>query len=332
MSGATAPHHHVPAADAPMRTRLLSARLLALLLRLRVSGEIAYRDRTGFTDLQRRLLTLVGNFDGLTSVELVALTGMQKAQVSRTLATVVRAGLVERASLRARVQLSPAGRKAFRQIMDLARTRNADLTEGVPPDELAWFTTATLALTERAKLLLAQERDREDAGAAEPELPPMPERLRPMDADRPLSLMIAPPLITLVAFLQRSATIVYRRATGLSNFEWQLMTQIGEYAPVGLARVIELLGRDKSQVGRSVQRLEAQGLVVRVGVPGRSVSLDVTPAGRALYAEMCDVAIARDDYLLADMSEAERLRYRAVVERLTANADRLPGAGRTGRA
>ena len=312
----------LPADDAPMRVRLLTARLLGLLLKLRVSGTLAYRHRTGFVEQQRRVLTLVGNYEGLTSVELVGLTGAEKAQVSRTIAVLAEKGLVERESLRAPIQLSPEGQAAFERIMEVAKARNAEITDGIAPDRLARFGQLTAALTERAKLLLAQERDT-GQGTVGTDPPPMPERLRRPRDTRPLARMVAPPLITLVAFLQRSATLAFRRETGLSNFEWQVMSQVGEYAPVPLLRLIELVGRDKSQVGRTVKRLEAMAFVMRAAAGGRAVTLDLTAAGRAVYLRMCRIAVARDDFLLAELGPEERREYLAVVDRLTANADAL---------
>ncbi len=46
--------------------------------------------------------------------------------------------------------------------------------------------------------------------------------------------------------------LAYQREQGLSNFQWMILSQIGEYQPLPLARLIDIMGRDKSQVGRTV--------------------------------------------------------------------------------
>ncbi|MDB5718437.1 MAG: putative MarR family transcriptional regulator [Sphingomonas bacterium] len=318
-----------------IKRSVVHARLPPLLISARLSSELAYRRQLGLIELHRRLLSLIGNYDGLTSVELVALSGQEKAQISRAVKALTEAGLIERASLRARIQLSDAGRKAFEAIMALARVRTTALTDGIAADELAQFATMTARLIERAAMLLAEERQRSDAlaAAAAPgeegrpplaEPPPLPDLARVPDASRPLSQMPIPQLITLSAYLQRSATIAYRRETNLSIFGWRVLSEIGENEPVTLARLISLIGRDKSQVGRAVHRLEADGAVVRQNVRGRrDILLSTTEMGARIFEEIRTEALRRDAYVFAGFSAAERGSYLATVDKLTANSEAL---------
>jgi len=311
----------------PMRERLVNARVLTLLGLLRASAELRYRRDVPLNDLGRRLLSMIGGERGLTSVELVALTGQEKAQVSRAIGALTADGLVERVGLRAPVRLTPAGEALYARVMAIGTERDAALTRGIAAAELKRFHVLLQQLIERAALLLAQERDAatDDADAAEPF---QPDRLR-MAADRPFDRMVAPPLNTLSVYLSRSATLAYRRDAGLASFAWKALSQVGEHQPLTLARLIALLGRDKSQVGRAVKALETDGLVARARpADRREVVLSCTAEGNARYADMCRSALGRDDFLLAELGAAERDAFVQVLDRLTANAQALLAAER----
>jgi DNA-binding MarR family transcriptional regulator len=318
----------------PMRRRLMHARLLTLLILMRQSADLSYRRQLGLVELHRRLLALVGNYDGLTSVEIVALSGQDKAQISRAVKALSESGLVERTSLRAPVRLTEVGRAAFDAVIAIADERNIALTRGVAPRRLAAFRAMTARLTSRAALLLEDERllsgnAAGDADAGEepvsyPDPPAFPKPTTPRGGERPLARILTPSLIALVAYLQRSATIAYRRETGLSNFSWQVLSLIGEKPLVTLAELIAVTTRDKSQVGRTVRRLEEAGCVIRsTRRSRREVVLSATPAGMAMYADMCVDALRRDAFLLAEEAPADRAAFGATLDLLTANAQGL---------
>ena len=217
-----------------------------------------------------------------------------------------------------------------RRIVSLAGDRNAALTRDIGGPALERFTAMTARLIDRAALLLARERESEvsaapDRAVEDPAMAsPMPERLRTEAGDGAPARVLVPPLITLSAYLSRSATIAYRRETGLSNFTWRVMAQIGEHQPVALAALIGLMHRDKSQVGRAVKWLEGEGLVGRAALARqRDVMLACTAEGDALYAEMCGSARRRDDFLFAGRDPEERDAYIAGLDTFTANSARL---------
>lgn len=319
----------------PMRGRLINARLLHLLAQIRKSGEITYRDRTGLVGLHQRMIALIGNYGPLASGELAALTGQEKAQISRAVRGLSASGLIHRASLRARITLSDAGEAVFEQFVAVARPRDEALRRGIDLGEIDGFVLQTCALIDRAVPLLAHERQLlegagggTEVGEAVLEPPPMPARLGRAGRERPLDRMIVPLLITLTSYLKRSATLAYRRETGLSFFQWEVLSQVGEYDPITLAALIDIVGRHKSQVGRTVKRLEAEGILQRSSAQGRrDVVLNCTPRGAALYAIMCESARQRDDILCANITAQERAAYIATIAKLTENARAIAGGG-----
>ena len=317
-----------------MRARLINARLLRLLTVLRVSAELRYSREVPLTSLHRRIVLSIGNYGGLTSVELVALTGHEKAQISRAVSALSERRLVDRPSLRARIVLTPSGQDLSDRIMAISVERHDQITHGIGKAALARFGATIRRLTDRASLLLAHERELSGEAADEggtardtSEPSPMPERLRHIARKSLLGRLAAPLLVTLSSYLGRSATIAYRRESGLSNFIWQIMSQIGEHQPITLAHLIALVYRDKSQVGRAVKWLEAEGLVERRPVRRRrDVLLSCSARGNALYRQMCDSALRRDDFLFAELPAAERQAFVAVLDVLTERADALLAA------
>jgi len=315
-----------------MRRRLVSARVIALLVLLRMSADMRFAGER-LPELNRRLIWLIGVYGGLTSVELVALTGQEKAQISRAVQALSIEGLIDRPSLRAPILLSPAGQAVHDALMPIELGRNKQIVRGIPPRDLARFLATSRCLIDRAALLFSQERaigwrpEQEGRDADPIDLPPLPEPLP--HPDRP-DMMVAPTLAALSAYLGRSATISFRRETGLSKFTWQMLSQIGEHQPITLAQLIALSYRDKSQVGRAVKWLEAEGLATRRKQNGqRDIALACTAAGNTTYATMCEIARRRDDFLCADFGSTERHLYVATLDALTANAKALLARERT---
>ncbi|HEV8535634.1 MAG TPA: MarR family transcriptional regulator [Candidatus Limnocylindria bacterium] len=92
----------------------------------------------------------------------------------------------------------------------------------------------------------------------------------------------------------------------------------GERTPKQLTR---LLLTDNASVTRLVDRLEAKGLVTRRTSPidRRSVSVRITPAGRAAVPRIARLAQARKRRMLAGLSPSDRERMRALLTRILAN-------------
>jgi DNA-binding MarR family transcriptional regulator len=254
----------------PMHVRLVGARLFGLLRLIRESGLPVYEREIGYKEIHRQLIIMIGASGGLSSHEIVALTGHEKAQVSRAIKPLEQGGLIERERLRAKLTLLPPGRKIFDRIMAIVRTRDTMLTAGIAAPDLKRFAAITEQLTVQAAQIYAEERRLSvDAGiisacsASSGALPPWPTGPDGRAAKPPPSSLITPKLISLVAYLKRSAMLAYQRTHGLSHFQWQVLSLIGECPPVPLARLIIVMGRDKSQVGRTVGYLEQAGLIER---------------------------------------------------------------------
>ena len=110
----------------------------------------------------------------------------------------------------------------------------------------------------------------------------------------------------------------------MSEFQWQIVSQVGEYGIVTLIELVSNMNRDKSQVGRAVKRLVEQGHVLAYKIGrGRHVRLVITPSGRRIYERAARLALARNTRLLRDLSPQEQQTLFAMLDRIAENAEDL---------
>ncbi len=312
-----------------MHLRLVSARLITLLRLLRESGAHDYGRITELNGLNRQLITMIGGAGGLPSNALVAFTGHEKAQISRAVKALEALGYIERASLRAKLTLRPSGQRLFDTMVSISRRRDRALSAGLTREERSFFCAMTQALTVRAAQIYARERQLSAEAAAAGQGPPPPPipSFEDVEDKAGIGTLIGPQLTSLASYLRRSAMLAYQREQGLSNFQWMILSQIGEYEPLPLARLIEIMGRDKSQVGRTVAHFEKSGLIERKRVERkRDIMVTTTPRGSEVYEEMCRIAVRRDEALTEGHTATQRADYISMLERLQANAGTMIGA------
>jgi len=310
--------------EEPLHPLLLGVRLARLLRMIRESRVPGYEREAGYKEIQRQLIIMIGMFGGLSSHEIVTLTGHEKAQVSRAIKPLEEARLIARPRLRARLTLCTKGRTMYNRLLAMGRERDAMLTAGIEPDRLRRFAAMTDRLTVAAAHMYAEERRRSaEAGIINPsasslDLPSWPEgrRVKP-----PPGHLITPKLISLAAYLNRSAMLVYQRCEGLSHFQWQVLSRICADRPMPLARLILLVGRDKSQVGRTVGYLETAALIERTRpTRRRDIVLEPTARGMDVFRNMYEVGLDREERLLGGFTPEEREAYLALIAILTDNA------------
>lgn|GEM_PF-744773 len=323
-----------PGSPEPRRAKVLQARLSTLVSVAFESASLAYRRRLHMPEPVRRILFLIGVHGGVTSRDLVIFSGREKAQISRSVNALHSAGLIERGTLRSPIVLSEAGRRIFSEIMSISTERNELLCEGIPPAEIERFVDLTKGLIDKASSLYEAEGDIPRAVAMPSSAIFHPPRLvdeggAPTADGLLFSRMILPWLQSLVTYIQRSGAQVFKREIDLSAFELRLLSQIGEHQPTTLSFLIGLVGRDKSQVARTVQQLNRAGLVERLDEGRVNVALSLTGKGQELYARMCRIAIERDEFLLSDLSGDDKAFYVDVVDRLSDNARKLLVAEQT---
>jgi len=141
--------------------------------------------------------------------------------------------------------------------------------------------------------------------------------------DRPRGLFTFR-IIGLLDSLRRSGRLANRRAFGLLDIEWRIMTQVGEHAPLSLNDLAELLSLDRGQVSRAVKAMVGRGLLNSRRRPGGpAIVITLSEEGGALYEQMGKLAAERNAFLLNDIPPEEIERVSAVLDIVMRNAQLL---------
>ena len=94
---------------------------------------------------------------------------------------------------------------------------------------------------------------------------------------------------------------VYKDRYGLLRTEWRVLFHLGHYGDMSARDIGQRAGIHKTKISRAVARLEARRFLTRQKSDSdrRLETLALTPAGRAIYADLSAVA-AEYDKMLAD--------------------------------
>jgi DNA-binding MarR family transcriptional regulator len=133
-----------------------------------------------------------------------------------------------------------------------------------------------------------------------------------------------PALLTFLANkLTRSGSALYRREFGVGITEWRIMSMLAVEPWIPAQRICQVIGFDKGPVSRGLAALDRMGLLAfrAEGADPRRRRIALSPAGRALHDRIIQVALAREQRLLACLTPAQRA---ALVEALNLLHDNLP--------
>jgi DNA-binding MarR family transcriptional regulator len=137
-------------------------------------------------------------------------------------------------------------------------------------------------------------------------------------------------LLSLATLLRRSANLLYRKELGLSEVEWRILAIVGDYAPLTLGALVEILGLDKGQLSRGVTTLVKRRILTRTADPqdSREVHIALTPHGAETFEALVALALERNRELVAGLSGTEIARLRAALDQLLANAKAMVAQSR----
>ena len=321
------------AEEAPPRRQMLVTRLWALLRSARESGELAYGRTTRLNEVERQILMLLDRGAGRTSAELSSLIGKDKGQISRAVAALIDQALVVRDGPRRPLRLAPEGRRMAGAMMALGIRRDAELVQGMDAQAHARLLEVVAAVTRRAAALFEQEKAlaQAEGGRVTGWFQAGQVDLGPARDDT----LIVPRLVTLLAYIQRSAALAIKRLLGLTSFDGLVLSQVADCGPVSQRRLISALDRDQSQAGRALKRLVDLGFVAREDAPGgRRAMLTLTAAGGAAHEVLLAEGWRRDAVLIGDLDPETRGGFVAALDAVARNAhaqmERERAAGRQG--
>ena len=133
-----------------------------------------------------------------------------------------------------------------------------------------------------------------------------------------------PRLFKILSMIRWFAGPQARRELGLSDFEWRVMAQVGDRAPMSLNELAAVSAHDKGQLSRGVKRLVEAGLLVRERRRGeRGVFISPTKAGEEVYERLVRLAFTQNDALIAVLSSEQLKIFSTVLDKLESNARAL---------
>ncbi len=145
---------------------------------------------------------------------------------------------------------------------------------------------------------------------------------RPARARTPLPESFTHRLHTLQKLTDKVTQDAYLAATGLPLGEGRCLTAVGAFAPLSVKDLAQRANVDKAQASRAAQALVDKGLVEKTAstTDARGVVLRFTPEGRRLWRRLMAVIEARNQQIVACLSDAERAQFDMILTRLVAHA------------
>jgi DNA-binding MarR family transcriptional regulator len=142
---------------------LVSNRLLSLATLLRRSANLLYRKELGLSEVEWRILAMVGDRAPLTLGALVEILGLDKGQLSRGVTALVKRRILVRSvdpqgGREVHISLTPDGQAAFEALIALALERNREFVAGSTRGEIAALLATLDRLLTNAAGMLARSR------------------------------------------------------------------------------------------------------------------------------------------------------------------------------
>jgi DNA-binding MarR family transcriptional regulator len=108
----------------------------------------------------------------------------------------------------------------------------------------------------------------------------------------------------------------------VSAAQWIVVLLVGEKAASSATGLCELLTYDPGAMTRLIDRLESKGILQRVRVPDdrRTIQLELTDSGKALYPKILSAMVDVSNRLLRGFSRSEVTDLEGYLRRMLANA------------
>ncbi|WP_221794221.1 MarR family winged helix-turn-helix transcriptional regulator [Oceanobacter mangrovi] len=145
---------------------------------------------------------------------------------------------------------------------------------------------------------------------------------QPSRPDHTLQLdSYVPALVNFLANkLSSGASRLYRRKFGVGIVEWRLLAMLKAENNIPPNRMCQVIGLDKAAVSRSLKQMHKEQLVTLQTDPtdARQMLVSLTASGQLMHDQIFELAIQREQLLLAEFSEQERTQLVDFLNRLNA--------------
>lgn len=118
---------------------------------------------------------------------------------------------------------------------------------------------------------------------------------------------------------------IYLDRFGIGIGEWRVLASIHSLGQASSLEVVNLIAMDASAVSRSLARLERDGHVSPVPgkFVGRTKPYTLTSSGHRLYADVHQIALARERTLLGALDPDEQRQLVALMGKVMSRIDDL---------
>jgi len=124
-------------------------------------------------------------------------------------------------------------------------------------------------------------------------------------------------------FMRRISANLHEKALVIDTdrvgpFGGMIILTLSDIEPTPMHKLVEQMGRDKSQMTRAIRSLEDKGIIKRHGCPddGRISVLQLTSKGRLFVTEIKKVLSQVIDEILAPVSANERRNLIEVLRKI----------------
>lgn len=123
--------------------------------------------------------------------------------------------------------------------------------------------------------------------------------------------------------MQRTLERRTKRELGITSAQWVVLMRIGSGYAATASDLSRALGTDSGSMTRMLDRLEAQGLILRQRSDGdrRVARLYLTESGRELFPRLRPVGIDALNHAFQGFSAAEVEHLAGYLQRIVANVD-----------
>ena len=306
------------------RPKVFQSELWQVLHKVRESAELSYAREIDLVELDRRIVFMLRINGPMVPAGLSAAIGVDKAQVSRSVKRLLELKMVQRNQIRSPVSLSRKGEQIADRLLRLAELRNRELTFDINDKELSKYFGILDILLDRSISLYEREREAAKGTGIDDADSGIGPVIEPRKAGEPILVdrsRIVSPMLTLSAYFSRSGALIFKRTTGLSNFEAWVLSEISHDPPTDWSRLVAALERDHSQAGRTVNSLIERGLVERTGKPGRRHGrFSPTAEGKRLFDIIVATSEKRSRYLMEPLSDEELQEFLSTFNKIRRNA------------
>lgn len=116
---------------------------------------------------------------------------------------------------------------------------------------------------------------------------------------------------------------VYTERFGIDVIEWRILVTLAAHEPCSAQLIVHCTRTHKSRISRGVNRMIDMKLLKRMEskTDRRVARLQLTARGRALHKEMVPVVLAREQAILACLSEEELAGFTKALDKLERSFD-----------